>query len=70
MDAREPYTSGPPAPGDEHEHKGTNPLRRPSDMFETWFRRLLMVVVGLPVAASGAASFGTAAFGTAFGVRR
>ncbi|MEU6273209.1 hypothetical protein ABZ871_12500 [Streptomyces populi] len=69
MNAREPYTSGPPAPGDEHEHKGANPLRRPSDMFETWFRRLLMVVLvaGLPMAAYGA---GTTAYETSMSTAR
>jgi hypothetical protein len=56
MNARgSPYTSGPPSPRDEHVPRSTNPLRRPSDVFEWWFRRLLLVVlaVGLPSAAYG-----------------
>ncbi|MFF5187696.1 hypothetical protein ACFY30_28685 [Streptomyces sp. NPDC000345] len=53
-----PYTSGPP-PG---RGSGVASLRRPSDRFERWFRRVLIVVVvlGLPAAAVGA---GLAAYG-------
>lgn len=49
-----PYTPGPPAPRDEL--GGTNPLIRPSDRFECWLRRvlLLVLVIGLPVAAYSA----------------
>lgn len=64
-----PYTSGPPSPRDAHAGKSSNPLRRPSDVFEWWFRRLLMVVlaVGLPLAAYGA---GMTAFRTSMGTAR
>ncbi|MGW2747365.1 Rv1733c family protein [Streptomyces sp. NPDC001450] len=51
-----PSASGPPRP-----HKGdapheVNPLRRTSDRCESWFRRVLMLVLllGLPVAALSA----------------
>ena len=48
-----PYTSGSPSPRSEHLPPRANPLRRPSDRFEWWFRRLLtiLLVAGLPVAA-------------------
>ncbi|WP_436840996.1 Rv1733c family protein [Streptomyces bobili] len=51
-----PYTSGPPPARNGHTPRGANPLRRTSDRFESWFRRLLMLilVLGLPVAAFGA----------------
>jgi hypothetical protein len=51
-----PYTSGSPSPRSESVPSRVNPLRRPSDRFEWWFRRFLMVLVllGLPVAAYGA----------------
>ncbi len=51
-----PYTSGPPPPRRHHVAAGSNPLRRPSDKFESWFHRLLtlVLVVGLPLAAVGA----------------
>lgn len=51
-----PYTSGPPPPREHHVAARSNPLRRPSDRFESWFRRFLMfvLVVGLPLAAIGA----------------
>ncbi|MEV6019260.1 MULTISPECIES: hypothetical protein [unclassified Streptomyces] len=67
MNARgSPYASGPPSPRDDHAPKGANPLRRPSDTFEWWFLRLLVVVlaVGLPLAAYGA---GTTAYRTSMG---
>ncbi|KOU63154.1 membrane protein [Streptomyces sp. MMG1533] len=50
-----PYASGPSRRGD-HAHKGANSLRRTSDRFECWFRRVLMVVLvlGLPAAAVSA----------------
>ncbi|MFF3890078.1 hypothetical protein [Streptomyces sp. NPDC001914] len=64
-----PYTSGPPSPRDEHASKRTNPLRRTSDVFEWWFRRLLLVVVavGLPLAAYGA---GMTAYGASMSTAR
>ncbi|WP_328336349.1 hypothetical protein [Streptomyces violaceus] len=51
-----PYASGPPPSRRELSPKGTNPLIRPSDRFETWIRRFLMLVLvlGLPVAALSA----------------
>ncbi|WP_086784519.1 hypothetical protein, partial [Streptomyces caniscabiei] len=51
-----PYTPDPSSPRGEHRSGGANPLRRPSDRFESWLRRLLLVVllVGLPLAAYGA----------------
>jgi hypothetical protein len=51
-----PYTPDPSSPRGEHQPGGANPLRRPSDRFESWLRRLLLVVLllGLPVAAYGA----------------
>lgn len=57
-----PYTSGPPSPRSEHTPPRVNPLRRPSDRFEWWFRHLLMIVLvlGLPAAAYSA---GTTAYG-------
>ncbi|WP_416981319.1 hypothetical protein [Streptomyces sp. T028] len=64
MDAQgSPFTSGPPPPRDAHVPKGANPLRRPSDRFECWFRRVLLavLVLGLPAAAVGA---GLAAYDT------
>ncbi|MFI0510891.1 hypothetical protein RKD19_008021 [Streptomyces canus] len=58
-----PYTSGPPSPRSRHMPPRENPLRRPSDRFEWWFRHLLMIVLvlGLPVAAYSA---GTTAYGS------
>ncbi|WP_340375266.1 hypothetical protein U5640_09020 [Streptomyces sp. SS7] len=55
-----PNASGQPSPRGEHVSARVNPLRRPSDRFEWWFRRLLMIllVLGLPVVAYSA---GTAA---------
>ncbi|MDW8805527.1 hypothetical protein P1P68_12240 [Streptomyces scabiei] len=49
-----PYTPGPPSPRDEF--KGANPLMRPSDRFESWLRRflLLVLVLGLPLVAYSA----------------
>ncbi|WP_314225030.1 Rv1733c family protein [Streptomyces zaehneri] len=51
-----PYTSGPPSPRDAHAPKGANPLKRVSDTFECWLRRVLTVVLvlGLPAAAISA----------------
>ncbi|MFF5313308.1 Rv1733c family protein [Streptomyces massasporeus] len=51
-----PYAAGPPPSRREPSPKGTNPLIRPSDRFETWIRRFLMLVLvlGLPVAAISA----------------
>ncbi|MFH9706361.1 hypothetical protein ACH4MW_03750 [Streptomyces luteogriseus] len=51
-----PYASGPSPSRREPPPKGTNPLIRPSDRFETWIRRFLMLVLvlGLPVAALSA----------------
>lgn len=51
-----PYTSGPPSGHGDHASGGANPLRRPSDRFECWYRRVLMVVLvlGLPAAAVSA----------------
>ncbi|MFJ9719861.1 hypothetical protein ACIRPQ_28715 [Streptomyces sp. NPDC101213] len=56
-----PYTSGPPSRHDGHASRGANPLRRPSDRFEWWCRRVLLVVLllGLPAAAVSA---GTTAY--------
>ncbi|MCI4145719.1 hypothetical protein [Streptomyces sp. MMS20-AI2-20] len=57
MSARNPpHASGPPPPRQEHTPKRANPLRRPSDKFESWFRGFLMLVLvlGLPTAALGA----------------
>ncbi|MBD0422697.1 hypothetical protein H0H10_26660 [Streptomyces sp. TRM S81-3] len=57
MSARDPqHASGPLPPRKEHTSKKANPLRRPSDRFESWFLRFLMsvLVLGLPVAAIGA----------------
>ncbi|MEU5071862.1 hypothetical protein AB0G76_09955 [Streptomyces asoensis] len=54
MDAQgPPNTSGSPSPRSEHGLPGVNSLRRPSDSFESWFRRILLtlLVVGLPVVA-------------------
>ncbi|MEU9571020.1 hypothetical protein AB0D62_14215 [Streptomyces massasporeus] len=51
-----PYASGPSPSRRELSPKGANPLLRPSDRFETWIRRFLMLVLvlGLPVAALSA----------------
>ncbi|MCX4458885.1 hypothetical protein OG585_39590 [Streptomyces sp. NBC_01340] len=48
--------SGPPRPRKGNASHGANPLRRTSDRFESWFRRVLMLllVLGLPVAALSA----------------
>ncbi|WP_455754938.1 Rv1733c family protein [Streptomyces mirabilis] len=48
--------SGPPRPRKGNAPHGANPLRRTSDRFESWFRRVLMLllVLGLPVAALSA----------------
>ncbi|WP_171113535.1 Rv1733c family protein [Streptomyces gossypiisoli] len=56
-----PHAPGPPPPRHEHASRVANPLRRTSDGFESWFRRLLMLVLalGLPVAALSA---GTTAY--------
>ncbi|MGM9383163.1 Rv1733c family protein [Streptomyces antibioticus] len=65
MNAHEsPYPSGPPLPHDARTPARGNPLRRPSDRFEWWFRLLLMALlaVGLPLAAYSA---GTAAYDSA-----
>ncbi|MET9368833.1 hypothetical protein ABZY00_13410 [Streptomyces griseoflavus] len=54
MSARNPpHASGPFPP---RRPAGANPLRRPSDTFESWFRGFLMLVLvlGLPAAALGA----------------
>ncbi|MFE9021114.1 hypothetical protein ACFYNL_21475 [Streptomyces sp. NPDC007808] len=56
MSARNsPHASGPP-PRRQGASEGTNPLRRTSDRFESWFRRFLMLalVLGVPVAALSA----------------
>ncbi|KRC94518.1 MULTISPECIES: Rv1733c family protein [unclassified Streptomyces] len=51
-----PYPSGPPSRRGGDTPGGANPLRRPSDKFEHWFRRVLLIVlvVGLPTAAISA----------------
>jgi hypothetical protein len=51
-----PYTPGPSPRRGDHAAKGANSLRRASDKFECWMRRVLMVVVvlGLPAAAVSA----------------
>ncbi|WP_406164773.1 hypothetical protein [Streptomyces sp. NBC_00996] len=51
-----PSASGPPRPRKEDAPHGANPLRRTSDRFESWFRRVLMLflVLGLPMAALSA----------------
>ncbi|MEV3912237.1 Rv1733c family protein [Streptomyces canus] len=51
-----PYASGPPSRRGDHAYKGANSLRRTSDRFECWVRRVLMVVLvlGLPAAAVSA----------------
>lgn len=51
-----PHASGPPSDHGDHAAKGANSLRRTSDRFECWLRRVLMVVLvlGLPAAAVGA----------------
>ncbi|MGW1396973.1 Rv1733c family protein [Streptomyces nigra] len=56
-----PDPPGSPSPREGHVPVRANPLRRPSDRFEWWFRRFLTVllVVGLPVAAYSA---GTTAY--------
>ncbi|GGR84151.1 membrane protein [Streptomyces humidus] len=57
MDAQgSPYTPGPPSRRGEDTAKGANSLRRTSDRFECWFRRVLLVVlvVGLPMASVSA----------------
>lgn len=57
MSARgSPYASGPPPKHGDHAPKGANSLRRTSDRFEGWFRRVLMVVLvlGLPAASVSA----------------
>ncbi|CAM5448594.1 hypothetical protein SAFG77S_00956 [Streptomyces afghaniensis] len=57
MSARgSPYPSGPPPPCKHHVAAGSNPLRRRSDWFESWFQRFLMLilVVGVPLTAVGA----------------
>lgn len=56
MSARDPCPSGPP-PSHRDRTPGTaNPLRRPSDRFESWFGCFLLLVLalGLPAAALGA----------------
>ncbi|MFE6828481.1 hypothetical protein [Streptomyces sp. NPDC057690] len=62
MSARDsPYASGPPSRRGADALASAHSLRRPSDRFECWFRRvlLLVLVVGLPVAAvsAGLASY-------------
>ncbi|MFI8239276.1 hypothetical protein ACIF83_18695 [Streptomyces sp. NPDC085866] len=51
-----PSASGPPRPRKGDVPYEANPLRRTSDRCESWFHRLLMLVLvlGLPVAALGA----------------
>lgn len=51
-----PYASGPPSGRGPRARKGANALRRTSDRFELWFRRVLVavLVLGLPAAAAGA----------------
>ncbi|GGY33556.1 Rv1733c family protein [Streptomyces djakartensis] len=51
-----PFASGPPPPRKHHVAARSNPLRRPSDRFESWLHRFLMLVlvIGLPLAAIGA----------------
>ncbi|MFJ8780812.1 MULTISPECIES: hypothetical protein [unclassified Streptomyces] len=51
-----PYTPGPPPRRGDHAAKRGNSLRRTSDTFECWMRRVLMVilVLGLPAAAVSA----------------
>ncbi|MGW7404247.1 Rv1733c family protein [Streptomyces sp. NPDC054833] len=51
-----PSASGPPRPHKGDAPHGTNPLRRTSDRFESWFGRVLMLVLvlGVPAAALGA----------------
>ncbi|MER5434098.1 hypothetical protein [Streptomyces sp. NPDC002588] len=48
-----PYTSGPPSRRGDHAPRGADSLRRASDIFECWFRRILTVVLvlGLPTVA-------------------
>ncbi|MGW1274191.1 Rv1733c family protein [Streptomyces sp. NPDC002491] len=57
MDAQDsPDASGPPSGHGGDAPKGANSLRRTSDRFEHWFRRVLVVVlfVGLPTASVAA----------------
>ncbi|MFE1312526.1 hypothetical protein [Streptomyces sp. NPDC058755] len=51
-----PSASGPPRPHKGDVPREANPLRRTSDRYESWFRRVLMLVLvlGLPVAALSA----------------
>ncbi|MGW3951239.1 Rv1733c family protein [Streptomyces sp. NPDC004752] len=51
-----PYTSGPPPPRRQRASREANPLKRTSDRLESWFRRVLMVllVLGVPLAAISA----------------
>ncbi|MGW3151379.1 Rv1733c family protein [Streptomyces sp. NPDC001177] len=51
-----PSASGLPQPHKGNAPHGTNPLRRTSDRFESWFGRVLMLVLllGVPVAALSA----------------
>ncbi|UXY25263.1 Rv1733c family protein [Streptomyces sp. HUAS TT20] len=51
-----PSASGPPRPHQGNAPHGTNPLRRASDRFESWFGRVLMLVLvlGVPAAALSA----------------
>ncbi|WP_405531185.1 hypothetical protein OG426_05100 [Streptomyces canus] len=64
-----PFAFGPPSRRGDHAHKGANSLRRTSDRFECWFRRVLMVVLvlGLPAAAVSA---GLTAYGSSMGTVR
>ncbi|MFE0572488.1 hypothetical protein ACFW21_10030 [Streptomyces albogriseolus] len=56
MSARNPRPSGPLPPHREHTPGTANPLRRPSDRFESWFGCFLLLVLalGLPAVALGA----------------
>ncbi|UUN25640.1 hypothetical protein [Streptomyces sp. FIT100] len=51
-----PYASGPRPPHQQHPAQDANRLRRRSDRIESWFRRLLMLVLalGLPAASVSA----------------
>ncbi|WP_329259163.1 hypothetical protein [Streptomyces pseudovenezuelae] len=51
-----PYASGPPSERGDRASKDAKSLSRMSDRFESWFRRVLMVVLvlGLPAAAVSA----------------
>jgi hypothetical protein len=63
------HTPGPPPRHGHPTPRGANSLRRTSDRFEGWFRRVLMVVLvlGLPVAAVSA---GMATYGASMGTVR